>query len=423
MALKPLSSETTIGVIGLGYVGLPLAHAFAAHFNTVGFDVNAKRVAEINDGIDKTHELSKQDLSSTSNAKYTTDPAELECCDIYVITAPTPVDAQNQPDLEPVKIATRTVGSYLNKGNIVIFESTVYPGATEEECVPELAAASDLTFNSDFFVGYSPERINPGDDDHSLKQIVKVTSGSTEESAKLIDDLYRTIITAGTHSASSIKVAEAAKVIENTQRDLNIALVNELAVLFDKLDIDTKEVLAAAGSKWNFLPFSPGLVGGHCIGVDPYYLTYKAQQVGHHPDVILAGRRINDSMGIYVADRVIRLMLSKQIHVLDSKILVMGYTFKENCSDTRNTRVADIVSTLVSYNAQVEIYDPWVDHSDIELAIESPIEQTYDAIVLAVAHDKFLELGLERIRRFAKSKSVIFDVKHVFDSASVDGSL
>jgi len=423
MTITALSDETTIGVLGLGYVGLPLAHAFAEHFKTIGVDIDAKRVAEINEGFDKTHALSAEEFATNSNVLYTTDTSQLKQCNIYIITAPTPVDAQNQPDLTPVKNATREVAKNLEKCNVVIFESTVYPGATEEECVPILESISKLSFNTDFYVGFSPERIYPGDNNHSLSQIVKVTSGSTPDSAKLIDDLYKTIISAGTHAASSIKVAEAAKVIENTQRDLNIALVNELAMLFDKLEIDTKEVLEAAGSKWNFLPFSPGLVGGHCIGVDPYYLTYKAQQVGHIPDVILAGRRINDSMGSYVAERVIRLMLSKQIHVLGANILVMGYAFKENCSDTRNTRVEDIVTTLTNYHANVSIYDPWVDASEIEFAVTAPQENSYDAIVVAVAHNQFAELGIEKIRELAKANAVIFDVKHLFDSHLVDGSL
>jgi len=315
------------------------------------------------------------------------------------------------------------VAFHLKKGNIVVFESTVYPGATEEECVPLLREISGLTFNADFYVGYSPERINPGDSQRSLTNIVKVTSGSTPEAAQTVDQLYKSIIAAGTHLTSSIKVAEAAKVIENTQRDLNIALVNELAILFDKLGIDTQEVLQAAGSKWNFLPFSPGLVGGHCIGVDPYYLTYKAQQVGYHPEVILAGRRINDSMGAYVAERVVKLMLSKRIHIIDSKILVLGLAFKENCPDTRNTKVVDIIETLQSYHSNIDVCDPWVDAESSELLIDSPEANCYDAIIIAVAHDQFKDLGAAGIRGFAKEKSVIFDVKHVFDSEEVDGAL
>ncbi|NKB31897.1 MAG: nucleotide sugar dehydrogenase [Pseudomonadales bacterium] len=423
MTVKALNDNTIIGVLGLGYVGLPLAHAFAAHFKTVGFDIDNKRVEEINNGIANSLALSAEELKANTNIEYTTEAERLKGCDIYIVTAPTPVDAQNQPDLEPVLQATRQIAQYLSAGDTVIFESTVYPGATEEECVPILESVSGLQFNKEFFVGYSPERINPGDNNHSLTQIVKVTSGSSPESAQMIDDLYQKIITAGTHSASSIRVAEAAKVIENTQRDLNIALVNELAVLFDKLEIDTNDVLAAAGSKWNFLPFSPGLVGGHCIGVDPYYLTYKAQQVGHNPDVILAGRRINDSMGSYVAERVVRLMLSKQIHILGSKILIMGYAFKENCPDTRNTRVEDIASTLLAYHAEVQIYDPWVDSSDSEHLISEPENESYDAVIVAVAHQQFIDSGIDYVKSMSKKNSVIFDVKHIFDSSQVDGSL
>lgn len=422
-SISPLSKETRIAIIGLGYVGLPLAHAFGKIYRTLGFDINSRRIAEINQGLDSNNELTSQQLKETPYVNYSDDESSLAGCDIYIITAPTPIDEQNLPDLEPVKRATRMVASHLTQGDIVVFESTVYPGATEEECVPLLSEISGLTYNADFFVGYSPERINPGDTQHSLTTIVKVTSGSTPEAANKIDQLYRSIISAGTHLASSIKVAEAAKVIENTQRDLNIALVNELAILFDKLGIDTQEVLKAAGSKWNFLPFSPGLVGGHCIGVDPFYLTYKAQQVGYLPDVILAGRRINDSMGVYVAERVVKLMLSKRIHIIDSKILVLGLAFKENCPDTRNSRVVDIIETLHSYHSNIDVFDPWVAPESSELLISSPQENYYDAIIIAVAHDQFKTMGAAGIRKFAKSKSVIFDVKHVFDSKEVDGSL
>ena len=423
MNIPALGKETRIAVIGLGYVGLPLAHAFGKLFTTVGFDINERRIAEIKRGIDSNNELAAEQFNDDLTIDYSDDEHCLKDCDIYIITAPTPVDAQKQPDLEPVRQATRLVASYLKKGNIVVFESTVYPGATEEECVPLLTEISGLAYNDEFYVGYSPERINPGDTEHSLSTIVKVTSGSTPEAAQLVDELYRSIVTAGTHLASSIKVAEAAKVIENTQRDLNIALVNELGILFDRLDIDTQEVLAAAGSKWNFLPFSPGLVGGHCIGVDPYYLTYKAQQVGYHPDVILAGRRINDSMGAYVAERVVKLMLSKRIHIIDSKILIMGLAFKENCPDTRNNRVVDIIDTLQSYHSHIDVFDPWVDSEQSELLVSQPEENSYDAVVIAVAHDKFKELGIGAIRKFAKEKAVIFDVKHIFDSQEIDGSL
>lgn len=421
--ISPLSKESRIAILGLGYVGLPLARAFGKIYPTVGFDINSQRIAEINQGIDSNNELTDAEFKESLNIEYSDDENSLSSCDVYIITAPTPVDAQNQPDLEPVRQATRMVAAHLKKGNIVVFESTVYPGATEEECVPLLSEVSGLTYNAEFYVGYSPERINPGDTQHSLTSIVKVTSGSTPEAAQIVDSLYKSIIEAGTHLTSSIKVAEAAKVIENTQRDLNIALVNELAILFDKLEIDTQEVLKAAGSKWNFLPFSPGLVGGHCIGVDPYYLTYKAQQVDYHPDVILAGRRINDSMGSYVAERVVKLMLSKRIHIIDSKILILGFAFKENCPDTRNTRVVDILDTLQSYHCKVDVCDPWVDGDASDFLIESPKDNCYDAVIIAVAHDQFRELGLAEIRNYSKEKSVIFDVKHLFDSNEVDGSL
>ncbi len=423
MSQDALSSETKIGVLGLGYVGLPLAHALAQHFPTVGYDINPQRVEEILQGIDHNLALSADDLKLHSKITYTAEADALSDCEIYIITAPTPIDAQNQPDLGPVRKACRLVAASLQKDNIVIFESTVYPGATEEECVPILSEVSGLKFNVDYFVGYSPERINPGDPSHTLADVVKVTSGSTAATADKVDALYKTIIKAGTHRAGSIKVAEAAKVIENTQRDLNIALVNELSILFEKLDIDTHEVLRAAASKWNFLPFSPGLVGGHCIGVDPYYLTFKAQQVGHHPEVILAGRRINDAMGFHVAERVIRLMLSKRIHIIDSRVLILGMTFKENCPDIRNSRVQDIVSTLQSYHARVDVHDPWVDASESELLIAEPEADSYDAVIIAVAHKQFIAMGIEALKAFGKSTSVIFDVKHLFPSSAVDGSL
>ncbi len=423
MTLNPLSDDTRICVLGLGYVGLPLAYALSKHFATVGFDIDQERINEINKGHDSNLALTDEELAQATNFTCTFDAGALKDCDVFIITAPTPVDHQNQPDLEPVLNATALVAAALKAGDIVVFESTVYPGATEEECVPLLESGSGLKFNEDFFVGYSPERVNPGDDAHSLANIVKVTSGSTEAAAEKIDEIYKRVITAGTHRASSIKVAEAAKVIENTQRDLNIALINELAILFDKLDIDTQEVLSAAGSKWNFLPFTPGLVGGHCIGVDPYYLTYKAQQVGYHPEVILAGRRINDSMGNYVAERLVRLMLSKRIQVIDSRILIMGMAFKENCPDTRNTRVSDIIATLSQYNANIEVYDPWVDRAESELLVEQPDSGSYDAIVVAVAHRQFMEMGFDAIRALGKDICVVFDVKHLFDSKQVDGSL
>ncbi|MEX0618649.1 MAG: nucleotide sugar dehydrogenase, partial [Pseudohongiellaceae bacterium] len=364
MALKPLSGDCKIAVIGLGYVGLPLAHAFAVRYPTLGFDINSRRIEQIRQGLDVNQALTPEELAREGTIEYTCDGESLSGCDVFIVTVPTPVDTQKQPDLGAIRNASFRVGSCLKAGNIVVYESTVYPGATEEVCVPILEQESGLRCNEDFYVGYSPERINPGDSAHSLGNIVKVTSGSCPEAAEFIDALYSSIIPAGTHRASSIKVAEAAKVIENTQRDLNIALINELAILFDKMNLNTREVLAAAGSKWNFLPFKPGLVGGHCIGVDPYYLTFKAQQLGYHPDVILAGRRINDNMGQYVADRVVKLMMSRRIHVLDSRILVLGLTFKENCPDTRNSRVFDVIQSLANYHANVEVYDPWVNQAE-----------------------------------------------------------
>jgi len=423
MTIQVLSGNTKIAVVGLGYVGLPLAHAIAQKYPAVGYDINSDRIVEINSGKDSNLALTEEELRQCDNIVFTDDTELLADCAIYIITAPTPVDEQNQPDLSPVKNATGMVASYLRAGDVVIFESTVYPGATEEECIPILEQVSGLVYNQDFYVGYSPERVNPGDGAHSLIDITKVTSGSCPEAADLVDDLYNSIIRAGTHKASSLKVAEAAKVIENTQRDLNIALVNELAILFDRLGIDTQEVLNAAGSKWNFLPFSPGLVGGHCIGVDPYYLTYKAQQVGYHPDVILAGRRINDSMGQHVVDRVVKLMMEKRIHVLDSRILILGLTFKENCPDTRNTRVTDIIDGLQNYHANIDIYDPWVDATDHELLVSEPEVGAYDAIVLAVGHKQFLEIGVDQIRQFGKNPSILFDVKSLFAPDQVDGRL
>lgn len=423
MSIKPLNANTQIAVIGLGYVGLPLAHAFAEHYSTVAYDIDSRRVTEILDGTDSNMALSAEQLASRDKIHYTNDADQLSNCDVYIITAPTPVNEHKQPDMKPLKDATALAATFLQAGDMVIFESTVYPGATEEECIPILSQISGLTLNSEFYVGYSPERINPGDSGHCLSDTIKVTSGSCEEAAERTDHLYRSIISAGTHRVSSIKVAEAAKVIENTQRDLNIALVNELAILFDKLDIDTQEVLKAAGSKWNFLPFSPGLVGGHCIGVDPYYLTYKAQQVGYHPEVILAGRRINDSMGIYVADSVVRLMLSRRIQIIDSRILILGLAFKENCPDIRNTRVNDIISTLNSYSAEIEVYDPWVDPGASEHLIEAPQADNYDAIIIAVAHQQFADIGISAIREFGKANSIIYDVKHLFPAEEVDGSL
>ncbi|HRE53596.1 MAG TPA: Vi polysaccharide biosynthesis UDP-N-acetylglucosamine C-6 dehydrogenase TviB [Candidatus Competibacter sp.] len=421
-------AKTRIGIIGLGYVGLPLAVELGKHFPTVGFDINETRIRELLAGTDSTLEVEPEELKQSKQLRYASRAEDLQECNVYIVTVPTPVDDYKRPDFAPLIGASTTVGRLLKPGDVAIYESTVYPGATEEVCIPILARESGLRFNQDFFAGYSPERINPGDKAHRVTTIRKVTSGSTPEAADYVDALYRRIITAGTHKASSIRVAEAAKVIENTQRDVNIALVNELALLFERLGIDTEEVLLAAGSKWNFLPFRPGLVGGHCIGVDPYYLTHKAQEIGYHPEMILAGRRINDGMGPYVVQRVVKLMNQRRIPVMDAKVLVMGLTFKENCPDLRNTRVVDIVKEFRDYNARVDVYDPWVDarearhEYDIDL-IQEPEAGHYDAVILAVAHQQFQEMGTERIRALGKPNSVLFDVKYVFPSDAVDGRL
>ncbi len=420
--------KARLGIIGLGYVGLPLAVEFGKTVETIGFDVKAERIQELRDGHDATREVSKAMLSEAAKLTFESSPEALSACNTFIVTVPTPIDGYNRPDLGPLEAASRTVGASLSRGDVVIYESTVYPGATEEVCVPILEAASGLTFNEDFFVGYSPERINPGDLKHRLPDIMKVTSGSTPEAARFIDDLYASIIRAGTYQTSSIRVAEAAKVIENTQRDLNIALINELALIFHKLGIDTEEVLKAAGTKWNFLPFRPGLVGGHCISVDPYYLTHKAQHVGYHPEVILAGRRINDGMGAYVAERMIKLMTRRELHVVGSKILVLGLSFKENCPDLRNTGVIDIVRELQVYNAKVDVYDPWVSKEEaleeygLDLIDEPPRGQ-YDGIILAVGHEDFQKLGAEGIRKFGRERSVLFDVKSLFPLGSSDERL
>ena len=420
--------QARIAVIGLGYVGLPLALEFGRRFPTVGFDIAEWRVAELSAGRDSTLEASAEELAAAERLSYTSDPAALSECNVYIITVPTPVDKNRRPDLSPLIKASQTVGGVLGEGDVVIYESTVYPGATEEECVPVLERESGLTFNEDFYVGYSPERINPGDKEHRLTNIIKVTSGSTPEAARFVDDLYRTVVEVGTHLASSIRVAEAAKVIENTQRDVNIALANELALLFGRLGIDTLEVLEAAGTKWNFLPFRPGLVGGHCIGVDPYYLTHKAQEVGYHPEIILAGRRINDGMGGYVAGEVVKLMTRRRICVANSKVLLLGFTFKENCPDLRNTRVIDMVEELRGYGAGVEVWDPWVERTEMAreygiTPIETPQKGAYDAVVVAVAHRQFVELGVDGIRELAREVSVLYDVKGVLPCAEVDGRL
>ena len=417
-----------VGVIGLGYVGLPLAVAFGAQFSTVGLDEKAARIEELQSGLDHTGEVDSVELAQAQQLSFVTDPDELAKCDFYVIAVPTPVDEHKVPDLSPVVNATRSVGNVLKKGDIVVYESTVYPGATEEVCVPLLEKLSGLTFNRDFFCGYSPERMNPGDKEHRLQTIQKVVSGSTPEALDIIDGMYSAIVPAGTFRAASIKVAEAAKVIENTQRDVNIALINELAVLFDRMGIDTQSVLAAASTKWNFLRFKPGLVGGHCIGVDPYYLTYKAQALGYTPQVILAGRRINDSMGEYVAYRTLKLMALKGMTIAGSKVLILGFTFKENCPDVRNTRVIDIVNELRSLGCMVDVFDPIADVNDarglygIELA-EHPVQGSYDTVILAVAHDVFTEGQTPHPRWYGKDVCVVFDVKGVLPPETVDGRL
>lgn len=418
----------TIGIVGLGYVGLPLAVEFGKKFPTIGFDINTVRVKELQSGQDSTLEVEPEMLAQATKLSFTSTLEDIRTCHVYIVTVPTPIDDYNSPDLTPLRSASKAVGSILNKGDIVIYESTVFPGATEEECVPILEAESGLTFNIDFFAGYSPERINPGDKEHRVANIMKVTSGSTPEIADYVDNLYGAIITAGTHKASSIKVAEASKVIENTQRDLNIALVNELALIFNKLGIDTMDVLEAAGTKWNFLPFRPGLVGGHCISVDPYYLTQKAESIGYHPDIILAGRRINDGMGGYVSGQVIRLMTQKRIHVVDSKILVLGFAFKENCPDLRNTRVIDIICELEKHNAQVEVFDPWVNPEEATKEyglklVKKPENNKYDAIIITVAHDEFRQMSAETIHAFGKPEHIIYDVKHIMPKDQVDGRL
>lgn len=426
--------QAKIGIIGLGYVGLPLAVEFAKKYSVIGFDINEKRVTDLQAGFDCTLEISNEDLQDVLKTENDRTPglfisnqlAALVDVNVYIVTVPTPVDKHNRPDLTPLKKASATVGAVLRKGDIVVYESTVYPGVTEEECVPVLEKISGLVFNTDFFAGYSPERINPGDKEHTVTKIKKVTSGSTPESARVINELYGSIIIAGTHLAPSIKVAEAAKVIENAQRDINIAFINELAKIFNCLDIDTGEVLAAAATKWNFLPFKPGLVGGHCIGVDPYYLAQRAMEAGYHPEIILAGRRLNDGMGAYVASEVIKMMVRKGIQVGGSKALIMGVTFKENCPDVRNTKVIDIIKYLKGYNIQVDVYDPWADPAEVmhEYCIRSfrelPAGTSYDAVVVTVAHKQF---NREMIKKITNGRSVLFDVKSVLDKELVDARL
>lgn len=421
-------TQVRLCIIGLGYVGLPLAVEFGKLYPTVGFDLNKARVDELRRGTDATLEVSDEELRGASLLKFTADAGDIRDCNVFIVAVPTPIDAAKRPNFGPLEGASRTAAKVLKPGDVVVFESTVYPGATEEVCVPILEKGSGLTYNRDFFCGYSPERINPGDKQHRLPSIVKITSGSTPEIARFVDSLYKTIITAGTFAASSIKVAEAAKVIENTQRDVNIALINELALIFEKLEINTGEVLAAAGTKWNFLPFRPGLVGGHCIGVDPYYLTHKAQEVGYHPNMILAGRRLNDDMGHYIAAAVIKKMIKKGIDTANSRILVMGLTFKENCPDLRNTRVIDIVSEFQEYGIPVDVYDPWVSSAEAKKEYGIPLVQslekdTYSALVIAVAHRQFTELSIAELRSLCKEKAVIFDVKGLFPRDQVDGCL
>jgi UDP-N-acetyl-D-galactosamine dehydrogenase len=418
-----------IAIIGLGYVGLPLAVEFGKKVNTIGYDINTSRIRELNSGTDSTLETTPEELASARLLSCTDNPDLLVDANIYIVTVPTPIDNSKTPDLSPVISATHLVAKYLKQDDIVIYESTVYPGATEDVCVPILEKVSGLKFNTGFYCGYSPERINPGDKERRLTTIIKVTSGSTPEIASIVDDLYQTIITAGTHKASSIKVAEAAKVIENTQRDINIALVNELALIFNRVGIDTEEVLIAAGTKWNFLPFRPGLVGGHCIGVDPYYLVHKAETLGYHPQLISAGRRINDNMGHFVVSEVVKLMASKKVNIVDAKILMLGLTFKENCPDLRNTRVVEMIDELSdTYNANVDVFDPWVDKDEAKTVygldlIEQPEIETYDAIIIAVSHDQFKDMGLGGVKALGKVNHVLYDIKYLFPSDGVDGRL
>jgi len=417
-----------IAIIGLGYVGLPLAIEFGKLFKTVGFDINKSRIKELLDGKDSTLEVTPQELQASKMLSFTTDPKDIQSCNIYIITVPTPIDEYKKPDLSPLQSASKVVGNFLKKDDIVIYESTVYPGATEEVCVPILEEHSGLSYNIDFYCGYSPERINPGDKEHRITMIKKVTSGSTKEIAEKVDELYQSIIHAGTHKAESIKVAEAAKVIENTQRDVNIALINELALIFSKLGIDTESVLNAAGTKWNFLPFKPGMVGGHCIGVDPYYLTHKAITVDYQPEIILSGRRINDGMGKHIANQVVKLMIKKRIHLVNANILIMGLAFKENTPDIRNTGVINLVKAFEDFDCNVDVYDPWIDKDEAfhEFGIKpinKPLVSKYDAILLAVAHNEFTELSPEKIRTFGKDKHILFDIKYLLNKNEVDGRL
>ena len=418
-------SSHRVAIIGLGYVGLPLAVAFGTHRPVVGFDINTQRIAELSQGNDRTLEMNAEELTAARHLTFTSDPIPLRDCTCFIITVPTPIDEFNRPDLQPLRQASLLVGGALKVGDVVIYESTVYPGCTEEDCVPILESASGLTFNHDFFCGYSPERISPGSRDHKLANVKKVTSGSTPETAQMVDQLYQSIIHAGTYLADSIKVAEAAKVIENTQRDLNIALVNELAILFNRLNIDTDAVLKAAGTKWNFHPFRPGLVGGHCIGVDPYYLTHKAQAIGYQPEIILAGRRLNDRMASYVAAQLVKAMTKRRIHVMGAKVLVLGLTFKEDCPDLRNSKVVDILKELKEFNCSVDVYDPWVSKEDAHEAchvttVDYPHREHYDAIIIAVSHHQFKEMGVKHIRSFGLPHAIVYDLKSMFEPSQSD---
>ena len=418
-------AELKIAIIGLGYVGLPLAVEFGKKVPVVGFDIHQKRIDELKSGQDHTLEVSKEELAQASQLSYSANLEDLKNCNFFIVTVPTPIDEFKQPDLSPLVKASNSIGQVLKAGDVVVYESTVYPGATEETCIPVLEKVSGLRFNQDFFAGYSPERINPGDKLHRVTNILKITSGSTPEVADFVDQVYNLVIEAGTHKASSIKVAEAAKVIENTQRDVNIALINELAIIFNKMGIDTEAVLQAAGTKWNFLPFRPGLVGGHCIGVDPYYLTHKAQSIGYHPEIILAGRRLNDSMGAYVVTQLVKAMIQKKIQVEGAKVLVLGLSFKENCPDIRNTKIIDIVNELNEYHMDVDVYDPWVDteeavHEYAITPVQAVNQDTYDAVILAVAHEQFKVMGATEIRALGKKALVLYDLKYVRDQSESD---
>ena len=418
-------SNLSIAIIGLGYVGLPLAVEFGKKFSVIGFDINNQRINSLNQGYDETLEISKSELKSAKSLSFTSDKDSLAKSNIYIVTVPTPIDKFKRPNLGPLKKASSMIGKFLSKGDLVIYESTVYPGATEEDCVPILEETSNLEFNKDFFVGYSPERINPGDKNHKLKDIKKVTSGSTKQAAAFVNKLYEEIITAGTYKAESIKVAEAAKVIENTQRDLNISLINELAIIFNAMNIDTESVLKAASTKWNFLPFKPGLVGGHCIGVDPYYLTHKAQELGYHPEIILAGRRLNDGMSKFIVGEFVKTLAQKNIKINNANILVLGLAFKENCPDIRNTKIIDVVDELKSFNCNVDIFDPWVNSEEVMKSFKiKPVlslkEKSYDGVIIAVAHKEFLKMGLKKIKTYCQSSHIIYDLKHIFDKSEVD---